>query len=178
MKYRRTTDWKYELQKECSFPLLPCMKESGTIEGYVKVKDGCITIQKGYRWNGADWFPDLECTQEATLVHDALYQLMSAGKIDPRHRKCADRQLYCMVKAGCSRWLASTMYNAVRAYQVAGGSIRLPAGVAGGLWGASKGLVAPEGFSCGFQEGACPDAPQMAAAVERSPIREARQESG
>ncbi len=172
-KYRRTSshgDYKYVLTQNFSRSLLTCMAETkGTIVGenggitYGKVKNGCIRLKKNYTWNGADYCPDFECIMEASLVHDALYQLIEKGRrlkeegrscpghtIFPEHKKCADQQLYCMVKASCSPWLASTMYNAVRSYQTARRPWKRPAGFFGGLWGASLGFAFGKKIQCNW----------------------------
>jgi hypothetical protein len=45
--------------------------------------DGNLTIAEGYAWDGASgptW--DSKCSMRASLVHDALYQLMRLGLLD------------------------------------------------------------------------------------------------
>ena len=146
MNYRRRKKcWKYKVTKDYSRQLLQCMNGAcGTIRCnntvYVQLKKGKIIIYSGYTWNGANWSPDFKCTQEATLVHDALYQLLEEQQIEEDYRKCADQQLYCMLKDSSSPRFASIAYNAVRGYW--------KCGFVGGLLGAIKGLVIQEELAC------------------------------
>lgn len=53
---------------------------------------GNLTIAEGYAWDGASgptW--DSKCSMRASLVHDALYQLMRLGLLDAeKYRPIAD----------------------------------------------------------------------------------------
>ena len=56
--------------------------------------DGLLTIKEGYAWDGPSGpAPDLAYLLRAALVHDALYQLIRIGALEPRHRGAADRLL-------------------------------------------------------------------------------------
>ncbi len=140
----------YTVKKKYHKKLLPCLKMvEGKMSGKVFVENGKITVFPDYMWNGLDWFPDLRCALEASLVHDALTGLIKNGRISsgsPRNlRLCVDQQFYCMVRAGCSsRFIASVMYNAVRGNQNAG----LPGGLVGGFLGAITGTFFDAKFSC------------------------------
>jgi hypothetical protein len=54
--------------------------------------DGNLTIAEGYAWDGASgptW--DSKCSMRASLVHDALYQLMRLGLLDAdKYREVTD----------------------------------------------------------------------------------------
>lgn len=163
MQFSRIS-WKYKLKADHSSPLLKCMAgDFGEISDknrvICRVKGGCITFKAGFTWNGADYFPDFPCTQEAALVHDALCQLIAQGRspsnsFTQQHRKCVDQQLYCMVRDKCSRLLASTMYNAIRGsqrYQRWGLPVKLLAGFFGGIWGVARGMFGNQKLSCRFQ---------------------------
>jgi hypothetical protein len=54
--------------------------------------DGNLTIAEGYAWDGASgptW--DSKCSMRASLVHDALYQLMRLELLSAeKHRAAAD----------------------------------------------------------------------------------------
>ena len=153
MKYRKTGDhkWPYEVLKYYSHALLPCMSdlpgEECEFRGrdgqvYFTLDNGCITIRKGYRWDGLDWSPDFRCAMEASLVHDALYQWIEARKTRERFRECADQHFYCLAKNTCGPRLASMMYRAIRGYQTGW----LVGGFLGGIWG----LFSRPGVSCDF----------------------------
>ena len=70
---------------------------------YVEVGNKRLRKRDGYRWNGANAFPDPKWILRASLVHDALCQLLDEGDWEPRnggngkrvYRRCADRELFC-----------------------------------------------------------------------------------
>ena len=45
---------------------------------------GNLVIKQHYAWDGATMFPDLECVRRASLIHDALCQLIRLGLL-PEH---------------------------------------------------------------------------------------------
>lgn len=57
--------------------------------------DGTLTIQFGYAWDGPSGpafdTPDF---MRASLVHDALYQLLREGRLDPSMREAADNEMH------------------------------------------------------------------------------------
>lgn len=80
--------------------------------------DGLLTISAGYAWDGATWCPDLDSIMRPSLAHDACYQLMREGHLDPaRFRYYADRMFYRMcLEDGMPRPLAWVAYQAVRMF--------------------------------------------------------------
>ena len=60
---------------------------------------GYITILKGYAWDGASVIVDRKTNMRASLVHDALYQLMREGEIDFRLWRDADLEFDKLLKA-------------------------------------------------------------------------------
>jgi len=71
-----------------------------TIGDYVHLwVDGTLTINKGYAWDGASgptW--DSKSSMRASLVHDALYQLMGVETKLLEYRDRADELLYRICK--------------------------------------------------------------------------------
>jgi hypothetical protein len=56
--------------------------------------DGKLIISERYSWDGPSGpAPDLKCLMRGSMVHDALYQLIRKGKIDPWEKYKADRLL-------------------------------------------------------------------------------------
>ncbi|MCZ6654840.1 MAG: DUF1353 domain-containing protein [Planctomycetota bacterium] len=79
-------------------------------------KNGLLQIHKGYAWDGPSgptW--DTMNFMRGSLVHDALYQLIRMGKLDPKWRKTADEILYEVCRMdGMSRWRSWYVLRAVR----------------------------------------------------------------
>ena len=54
--------------------------------------DGWLTIEPGYQWDGASFIViDRKANMRASLLHDALYQLMRAELLGQEYRVVADR---------------------------------------------------------------------------------------
>jgi hypothetical protein len=86
-KYRTTEEKVYETRWN-----LPRRRSVSTERGFVHLSgDGCLTIKCFYGWDGASG-PTLDTpsTMFASLVHDALYQLLREGKLPPEYREKAD----------------------------------------------------------------------------------------
>jgi hypothetical protein len=80
--------------------------------------DGLLTIQKGYAWDGPSgptW--DTRNFMRASLVHDALYQLMREERLPRMYRDTADQLLrqICLEDGMCSI-CAWWVYHAVRLF--------------------------------------------------------------
>ena len=123
---------KYTVTHKGCYPMPDCITCTGVIcrsnnpkKILAELKKGCLTIYPGFSWDGLTRFLDIECAMEASLVHDALYQIIRQSHGGPcpagaQLIECADRHFYCMVRASASRtcsWLAPKMYGAIRAYQ-------------------------------------------------------------
>lgn len=100
---------RIHLDSEITFPLSPIL---------IKLEEnGTLIIEENYTWNGATGFFDLESMMRATLVHDALYQLIREGMLERRWRAEADRLLrdVCIVD-GMAKSLAQGIYISVRIF--------------------------------------------------------------
>lgn len=91
---------------------------------YVKLlPSGYISIAEGYCWDGATNAPDWPCAMRASLIHDAAYQLIGAGLLDPSYRKDADELFRRMcAEDGMRGWMASVWHAAVQKFGPKGGS--------------------------------------------------------
>lgn len=90
----------------------------GYVPGYVRIKDGRITIMVGYAWDGPSGPAiDTKNSMRASLVHDALYQLMRIGAVSLAFRKRADSlyKQHC-IEDGMSRIRAAWQYAALRVF--------------------------------------------------------------
>jgi len=93
------------------------------ILGYVKDTpflsldfDGVLTIKHGYAWDGASGVFTVQTknTMRASLVHDALYQLMRLRLIMENERQHADKLFYKMlIEDGMFKFRAKYFYAAV-----------------------------------------------------------------
>ena len=121
MKIRVLRGYKYELvegEKQQTNIL-----ELTVLHKYIRLySDGEIIIVEGYAWDGSTCSFDKNSLR-ASLVHDALYQLMREGLLHKKYRKQAD-QLYrdMLIEDGLWKIHANLRYWALRNF--AGGGIK------------------------------------------------------
>jgi hypothetical protein len=110
------TGYKYQLAE--TFTAIVPIKPEYSIDSFLISLDtkGYLVIKKGYAWDGASGAIDTSNFMRGALVHDALYQLMRQGSLDPQvHRKTADEWLRAVcLEDGMSRFRAWYVYVAVR----------------------------------------------------------------
>lgn len=113
--YRSLRPYKYQLTQTLRFDEVFKIDKSVRTD-YVYIKEnGTVFVTRGYAWDGATGFPDIESIMMPSLVHDALTQLMNEGIIPMRLRPQADKLLYKMcLKEGMNPLLARCVYGAVR----------------------------------------------------------------
>lgn len=117
MKYQELKGWKYRLVEEEAF--------STGLEGLYQIDTeyvalnwgGRLWMKKGYAWDGSSVVRDTKTCMKASLVHDALYQLMREGLLDRKLRKYAD-QLYrdLCIQRGMWKVRAGWRYTAIRMF--------------------------------------------------------------
>ena len=116
MKIYYKSGYKHQLAKyfciqTCIHPKTPIFTD------YISLgTDGVLMIKRGYAWDGASGPTyDTKSCMRASLVHDALYQLIREGHLSPNHRKDADEHLYNIcVEDGmlkCRAWLWKKAVN-------------------------------------------------------------------
>jgi hypothetical protein len=77
--------------------------------------DGTLVIEKGYAWDGATGAWDTPGIMRASLVHDALYQLIRLKAIPSDQRIEADKLLRDIaIEDGVNKFRAAYVYAAVR----------------------------------------------------------------
>jgi hypothetical protein len=119
--------YKYQLTNDYS-ALIPIKPIEDIDTDYIDLSvSGFLVIKNGYAWDGPSG-PTIDSPSfmRGSLVHDALYQLMRAEKLDGEiYRKPADQLLQQMcIHDGMSSFRAWIVYHALR---FGGGSAADPA---------------------------------------------------
>lgn len=83
---------------------------------YLEMYDGVLMIHSKYMWDGASGPAiDTKSFMRASLVHDALYQLLRKKALPPEMRKAADKVMYDICREDGMSWMrAQWVYRAVR----------------------------------------------------------------
>ncbi len=117
IRYR--ADYKYQLASDYKINILiiPC---SNIKTDYISLDiSGNLLVKKGYAWDGPSGpVIDTEENMRASLIHDALYQLMRNKHLSSRiHRKAADQLFRDVCKEdGVSSFKAGVYYKALRKF--------------------------------------------------------------
>ncbi len=117
IRYR--SDYKYQLAEEYKISISIKPKSDIETEFIDLDTDGNLAVKNGYAWDGPSGpVKDTDENLRASLVHDALYQLMRNDKLKSRtHRKAADQEFKDICKAdGVSNFRASVYYKALRKF--------------------------------------------------------------
>jgi len=120
VRFQSIRGWKYRLAEAYRF--LTNYQPAGLIrtrhDFIVISPDGWLEIRRGYAWDGPSG-PTIDTLNfmRGSLIHDALYQLIREGKLEPSERLYADRVLrrVCL-EDGMSRFRAWYVYQAVRMF--------------------------------------------------------------
>jgi hypothetical protein len=109
----------YKYQLAADFGITTSIKPNKDIETpfITLFKNGFLVIRKGYAWDGTSGpVIDTHENLRASLVHDALYQLMRRRKISfKKHRDKADRLFMKMCKQdGLSSLRARIYYEVLK----------------------------------------------------------------
>jgi hypothetical protein len=83
-------------------------------------QDGTLFIREGYSWDGPSGPAiDTKSFMRASLVHDALYQLIGEELLPAKARKLADKTMRTLAKEDGMGWIRRTYtYWAVRVFGV------------------------------------------------------------
>ena len=117
IRYR--ADYKYQLASAYKIAIEIRPKENIESEFINLDTEGNLLIKQGYAWDGPSGpVVDTEENMRASLVHDALYQLIRNGALSSRtYRKPADKIFKRLCKEdGVSNFRASAYYNALRKF--------------------------------------------------------------
>ena len=117
IRYR--SDHKYQMAEGYAISISIKPKSTIKTEFIDLDTDGNLTVKKGYAWDGPSGpVKDTGENMRASLVHDALYQLMRNKELNSRtYRKAADQEFKDICKAdGVSNLRASAYYKALRKF--------------------------------------------------------------
>lgn len=120
IEYKKINDEKYKYELTRLHNDYTGIKRETESKGrYITLYDsGVISIKEGYRWDGASG-PTIDCEESmrASLLHDALYQLMRVGFLSKQYRKEADLLFYQVLREdGMNFFRALYYYWAVRLF--------------------------------------------------------------
>lgn len=99
MEYQKIGHYKYRLAKDyrINTGIMPSAHND-----YISLDKGILIVKKHYAWDGSSWSFDKNSIV-ASLVHDALYQLMRERLLNKKHRQAADL-LYRDICIACGLW--------------------------------------------------------------------------
>jgi len=124
MKYRVVKGYKYQLVDTLSVQLCDAFKRFDIKTEFITLKDGKLTLARGYAWDGPSG-PTIDTAtfMRGSAIHDALYQLIREGLIGGQFRYYADAELkrVCLMDGMC-RLRAWYVFQCLRRF--AAGSIK------------------------------------------------------
>lgn len=108
--------YKYQLCEEYHIPVDLPDSEAGAHWTYIS--SGVLVVSRWYAWDGPSGpVRDRRNVMRASLVHDALYQLIREGTIPDTCRNQADQIFRDLcIEDGVPRWLARIYYRGLRAF--------------------------------------------------------------
>jgi len=117
IRYR--SDYKYQLASDYRIKI-SIRPTDDIVTDFVELStEGALRLMSGYAWDGPSGpVVDTKENMRASLVHDALYQLMRNEELNTRtYRKKADKIFREICKKdGVSSFKANVFYKALRRY--------------------------------------------------------------
>ena len=111
IRYR--SGYKYQLATSYSMPITIKPKKDIKTEFITLDTKGKLTIKEGYAWDGPSGpVVDTKQNMRASLVHDALYQLMRLKKLSAMAYKDSSDKIFknICIKDGVPKKIASAYY--------------------------------------------------------------------
>jgi len=123
LKYRELKHYKFqvmeffEMELNQKFPDVTLIHNIPSELPFVRIENNVIKIRKWYAWDGASGAINTATFIRGSLVHDALYQLIREGCLDPKYRFEADNEMRSInIASGMSGLRAWYTYQAVRLF--------------------------------------------------------------
>jgi len=117
IRYR--SDYKYQLASDYRIKI-SIRPTDDIVTDFIELSaEGALLLMNGYAWDGPSGpVVDTKENMRASLVHDALYQLMRNEELNTRtYRKKADKIFREICKKdGVSSFKANVFYKALRRY--------------------------------------------------------------
>lgn len=118
--YRRVRNYKYQLREDFAYNLGRTFESAPIANEFIDITtEGVLAIRKHYAWDGACGpVVKTQANIKASLVHDALYQLMREGRLDHLiYRDWANQLFINMCRQG-GVWdcVAGAYYRALRLF--------------------------------------------------------------
>ncbi len=101
--YRPVRNYNYQLREDYTYHLGRTFDPAPIGNEFIEITaEGVLTIRKYYAWDGVSGpVMETQANIKASLVHDALYQLMREGKLDHLlYREWSDRLFMDMCRRG------------------------------------------------------------------------------
>jgi len=119
--YQRLPRWKYRLESKYQVSVGFYEQKAERGNAFVWLDHGLLTISEGYAWDGPSGPTfDTRKWMRASLVHDALYQLMREDHLPREMRKVVDQLMRAhLLEDGTSRFKAWYSYRGVRMFGAA-----------------------------------------------------------
>lgn len=117
IRYR--SEYKYQLASDYRIKISIQPSDDIVTDFIELTAGGALRLVSGYAWDGPSGpVVDTKGNMRASLVHDALYQLMRNGELNTRtYRKPADKIFREICKKdGVSSFKANVFYKALRRY--------------------------------------------------------------
>jgi hypothetical protein len=118
--YRPVRNYNYQLREDFTYDLGRPFDPAPIGNEFIEISaKGLLTIRKYYAWDGVSGpVIDTQANLKASLVHDALYQLMREGKLDhTAYREWSDRLFMDMCRrGGVNDRIAALYFNALRLF--------------------------------------------------------------
>ncbi len=107
----------YELTKDMTIFLKGFIHLGDIDHPYFYMRNGCLIVKAGYRWNGINYFPTTKRNIRGSLFHDCLYQMMQLGLLGTIWQYESDRVFNDIMKKDKEYYLyRSLLYYGVRIF--------------------------------------------------------------
>jgi len=118
IKYRKRRKYKYNLAEDYFYNTGIDLGQPIQTNYLDMTVTGELKIRKGYAWDGPSGpTRDTPNFMRASLVHDALYQLMRSERLNQNYREKADQiMLKICREAGMSPFRSKMVFRAVRLF--------------------------------------------------------------